>query len=157
MMLRSFLVPLVIWWLCLNPLHAQTNDYNFSKVDIENGLSHNQVFSIYRDSTGFAWFGTASGLNRYDGYTCKVFVNIPGDTTSLPDNYIADIFPLPANKLWIGAKSTASIFDPTTETFDSDFKTYLKKHALPQSKPLYSMADKNGNYWFLFEKEGLYR
>src|SRR6476661_3458136 len=154
----KFLFVLLVTTACfINTLRAQTNTYNFAKVDIENGLSHNQVYAIYRDSTGFVWLGTASGLNRYDGYACKVFINVPGDSTSLPDNYVSDIFPLPMHRLWIGSKSTASIFDPTTETFDGDFKSYLKERHLPQSKPLFSVVDKNGNYWFLFEKEGLYR
>jgi hypothetical protein len=42
-------------------------------LDINNGLSHNQVNCIYKDSKGFMWFGTIAGLNRYDGYTFKVF------------------------------------------------------------------------------------
>ena len=32
-----------------------------------NGLPHNRVKCLVRDSTGFVWFCSASGLSRYDG------------------------------------------------------------------------------------------
>jgi ligand-binding sensor domain-containing protein len=52
-------------------LHAQNNSYQFSHLDITNGLSDNQVNCIYKDEKGFMWFGTTSGLNRYDGISLK--------------------------------------------------------------------------------------
>ena len=71
---------LFLWPFCLQ---AQSPVYNFSKVEIEDGLSNNHIYTIYRDDTGFVWFGTASGLNRFDGYNCRIFVNNPHDSTSL--------------------------------------------------------------------------
>ena len=38
---------------------------NFS---ISEGLARNQVTTVYADSYGFTWFGTAGGLSRFDGY-----------------------------------------------------------------------------------------
>src|SRR5262245_64317354 len=38
----------------------------FSTVD---GLPHNQINKIVRDSRGLVWFCTADGLSRFDGYT----------------------------------------------------------------------------------------
>ena len=49
------------------PLMAQ-DSYMFKHLDTKNGLSNSQVNYIFKDSKGFMWFGTASGLNRYDGY-----------------------------------------------------------------------------------------
>src|SRR6516162_11921192 len=37
-----------------------------------DGLPHNTVMRIVRDSRGFLWFCTLGGLARYDGYT---FIN----------------------------------------------------------------------------------
>ena len=85
--------------ICTYTAKAQNNEYNFSRVDIENGLSHNQVYSIFRDSTGFAWFGTASGLNRFDGYTCKVFTSNPNNSASLGD-MVADDYDGSLPKMW---------------------------------------------------------
>lgn len=157
MTLRVFWLLLCILSLSAATGMAQGNYYNFSKVDIDNGLSHNQVYTIYRDTSGFVWFGTGSGLNRFDGHDCKVFVNVAGDSTSLKENYVAEIFPLPDGKLWIGSKTEGCIYDPLTEKFDHNYQAYLKKLCLPPGRIVNSIIDNQGNYWFLFEKEGLYK
>ena len=46
-----------------------TERYNVSYLDLKNGLPHNNVSSIFVDSSGFLWVGTyGGGLVRYDGY-----------------------------------------------------------------------------------------
>src|SRR5437016_10316253 len=79
---------------------AQDNHYQFSRLDIGDGLSNNAINCIYKDSKGFVWIGTGSGLNRYDGYTFKVFKHSE-DTTALSDDDITGIFEGPFGKLWI--------------------------------------------------------
>ncbi|MEO6674763.1 MAG: two-component regulator propeller domain-containing protein, partial [Ginsengibacter sp.] len=44
-------------------------------LEIDQGLSNNAVTSIFQDQHGFMWFGTFDGLNRYDGYSFKIFRN----------------------------------------------------------------------------------
>ncbi len=36
----------------------------------------------------FMWFGTVSGLNRYDGYQFKTYEHDPWDSNFVADNYI---------------------------------------------------------------------
>jgi ligand-binding sensor domain-containing protein len=67
---------------------AQNSQYQFSRLNISNGLSHNQVTCILKDTKGFMWFGTASGLNRYDGYSFKVFKHDLNNKNSINDDYI---------------------------------------------------------------------
>src|SRR5690349_5660030 len=57
-------------------------------LGIDQGLSNNSVRCIYQDRRGFMWFGTYDGLNRYDGYTFKVFRNNFKNATSLINNWI---------------------------------------------------------------------
>ncbi|NJK86567.1 MAG: hypothetical protein HC906_11955 [Bacteroidales bacterium] len=45
----------------------------FKKITQEDGLSHNNIECIFKDSEGYMWFGTRSGLCRFDGYEVKVF------------------------------------------------------------------------------------
>jgi ligand-binding sensor domain-containing protein len=60
----------VLFYLVAN---AQDQQYTFSRIDVSNGLSHNQISTILKDKNGFLWFGTMSGMNRYDGYAIKTF------------------------------------------------------------------------------------
>src|SRR5689334_12169013 len=72
--------------------HCQVNDYPFSRLDIRDGLSDNHVNDIFKDSRGYLWFGTNSGLNRYDGYSCKVYRHEDADPSSLTDDHVSRIF-----------------------------------------------------------------
>ncbi len=48
-------------------------DISFKRLPKTAGLSQTRVAEITQDNDGFLWFGTQNGLNRYDGYKCKVF------------------------------------------------------------------------------------
>ncbi len=54
-------------------IYSQYDRISFSKITTSDGLSNNWVRDIYQDQKGFMWFGTRDGLNRYDGYTCKIY------------------------------------------------------------------------------------
>ena len=46
-----------------------TERYNLTYLDLSNGLPHNHVNDIFKDSSGFLWISTyGGGLVRYDGY-----------------------------------------------------------------------------------------
>lgn len=67
---------------------AQAQSLLVETISIEEGLSQGFISSVCQDSEGFLWFGTNSGLNRYDGYEFLVFKNDPYDPRSLPDNQV---------------------------------------------------------------------
>ena len=139
-------------------LRAQNTQFQFSHLDITDGLSHNQVTSILQDSRGFMWFGTLSGLNRYDGYKFKIFKYAAGDTTSLDDDYIVSITEGPGNKLWIETRRGFNIYDPETEKFDHNIIGYLKSIAIPGNDKIIGIKkDKTGNFWFLPVNSGIYK
>ena len=50
------------------------------------GLVHNDVHRIVRDSRGFLWFCTAGGLSQFDGYTFRNF----GTEHGLPHSSVND-------------------------------------------------------------------
>jgi signal transduction histidine kinase/ligand-binding sensor domain-containing protein/DNA-binding response OmpR family regulator len=137
-------------------LFAQSEHYNFSKLDIYNGLSHNQVNSILKDADGFVWFGTMSGLNRYDGYSCKIFRNKHNDSTSLYDNYITSLYELPDRKMWVMTRDTPCIYNSHTEKFDANYRSYLHSLGLPPGPIINITKGSNGRYWFLYDSLDLY-
>lgn len=51
-------------------------------------LSSKLVNTIYQDDDGFIYFGTASGLDRFDGYSVRGYVCDPADTTTIHDSYV---------------------------------------------------------------------
>jgi signal transduction histidine kinase/ligand-binding sensor domain-containing protein/DNA-binding response OmpR family regulator len=136
---------------------AQSNNYQFSHLDISDGLSHNQINCIYKDSKGFMWFGTMSGLNRYDGYTFKVFKHNANNKNSINDDFIESIFEGPGQNLWITTRAGTCIYNFATEQFESDISSWLKTLKLPNATIPKIKKDSRGDFWFICSNSGLYR
>lgn len=150
-----FLISIVLLLLSVFAC-AQTEPYNFSKLDIHNGLSHNQVNTIFKDSDGFMWFGTTSGLNRYDGYSFKVYNKRYNDSASLPDNNILLLRELPDRKMWVLTRSGPCIYNSQTEKFETRYTRYLQTLGLPAGDLIDVVKGNDGRYWFLYDKLDLY-
>ncbi|MBB3968041.1 hybrid sensor histidine kinase/response regulator transcription factor [Mucilaginibacter phyllosphaerae] len=138
-------------------LYAQNNSYQFSHLDITGGLSDNQVNCIYKDDKGFMWFGTTSGLNRYDGNKIKVFKRDVKDPNSLAENHVMRIAEGPGKKLWIFTHSNISIYDPSTEQFSNNIAAALSQYKIPAGPVTRVEKDRQGEFWFVTSKKGLYR
>ena len=54
--------------ILLTALPAHTERLPIKNYTTADGLAHNIVNKIVRDSRGFLWFCTADGLSRFDGY-----------------------------------------------------------------------------------------
>ncbi|MCB9349863.1 MAG: hypothetical protein H6573_20475 [Lewinellaceae bacterium] len=93
--------------------------YSVEQLTIEQGLSDNNVNACLQDRTGYLWFGTHDGLNRYDGYSFTVYKHSPGDSSSISNNKINALLEDEEGFLWIATDGGLNCFDPRTETFRS--------------------------------------
>ncbi len=89
----------------------------FTRLSSAGGSSLTKVSSIVQDDQGFMWFGTQYGLNRFDGYSFKVFMPEPEKPDSLSGLFISALFKDRAGTLWVGCEQFLNRFEPTTETF----------------------------------------
>jgi signal transduction histidine kinase/ligand-binding sensor domain-containing protein/DNA-binding response OmpR family regulator len=138
-------------------LSAQQEQIQFSKLDVSGGLSHNQVNSMLKDASGYMWFATLSGLNRYDGYSFKVFKHDPRDTTSLTDDFTTGIFELPDHKLFLETRGGPAIYNPATESFSRSTAAYLKGLHINAKRIKGVIKDYYGNFWFNTADHGLFK
>lgn len=77
-MIRHFVkILLLLLLFCL-----QMSGQNYRYISTADGLSNRRVYSITQDSTGYIWFMTHSGIDRYDGRRFKHFPN-PGNNNNL--------------------------------------------------------------------------
>jgi len=78
----------------------------YERLTSNSGLSQNTVVKIIQDKNGFLWFATADGLNRYDGYSFKVFKNDPTDVRSLSGSDIFSVTEDDQGNLWVGTRGS---------------------------------------------------
>jgi signal transduction histidine kinase/ligand-binding sensor domain-containing protein len=73
-----------------------------------DGLAHNNVNKIVRDSRGFLWFCTGDGLSRFDGYT---FTNY-GTDQGLPHREVTDFLETRGGEYWVATYAGLVRFNP---------------------------------------------
>ena len=90
------------------------------------------------------WFGTMSGLNRFDGYTFKKFRHNPDDSSSINDSYINSIGEDHLGRLWINTRTGLTIYDPETETFSDRYRGLSCRNgpSVPMRFPTYTETGK---------------
>lgn len=90
----------------------------FEHYSIERGLSQNTVFAIIQDRTGFLWFGTEDGLNRYDGYRFIIYRHNPDDIKSISSNWVQTLYEGRSGTIWVGTDGGGlNRLDPVTGVF----------------------------------------
>jgi len=125
---NAYIISLILL-LCPFLAFAQ-GKFMFKHLDVSSGLSHSQVNCIYKDSRGFMWFGTVSGLNRYDGYSYKLYQHYEKDTTSIIDNYISSIQEDINSDLWVNTGAGYVIYDSRKEKFKRNTTWELGKYGI---------------------------
>ncbi len=113
---------LVFLYCCLlicGSVIAQENNNFFKHLTVENGLSQNSVFSITEDKHGFIWIGTRTGgLNRFDGYSFKVYKKNEDDSLSISGNEVISLLEDDEGYLWAGTKEDGlNRYNPYTDNF----------------------------------------
>jgi ligand-binding sensor domain-containing protein/two-component sensor histidine kinase len=73
-----------------------------------DGLAHNEINKIVRDSRGFLWFCTSEGLSLFDGYRFTNFRTIEG----LPHAVVTDIVETRDGDYWVATFGGLVRFNP---------------------------------------------
>lgn len=75
-------------------------EYTITKrlLSVENGFASHEVFCGVQDSSGFLWFGTRNGLNRFDGSKCLLFTR---QRNGLQENKVVQLAVDDADHLFI--------------------------------------------------------
>lgn len=109
---------LTIAFIGLAPAVFSQKEKGYESISIAEGLSQGMVYDILQDKEGFIWVGTKDGLNRYDGYSFKVFTNDPSNNKSLSSNSINKLFEDSKGRIWVGTENEGlNIYDKKSGDF----------------------------------------
>ncbi len=96
---------------------ARDTQYIFKHFSTEQGLSSSKIDCIAKDSRGYIWIGSESGLDRFDGVEFVHYLSNPEDSLSLSDNVVRDILVDREGRLWIGTQLGLHLYDVQRDRF----------------------------------------
>jgi signal transduction histidine kinase/ligand-binding sensor domain-containing protein/CheY-like chemotaxis protein len=154
---KSFKASILLLFISFNFLFAQPKVLPVENISIKEGLSQVSVSSIFRDRQGFMWFGTMDGLNKYDGYTMKVYKTDIYNANSFSGGPIFNMLEDKKGYIWIICDgNTINKFNPNTD----EWKRYVKSTSAHkgnfENSILNLFEDADGVLWFA-STNGIYR
>lgn len=120
----------------------------------EKGLNLNGLHDIFQDREGFIWLATSDGLVRFDGFSFRVFKNVPGDSTSIYANNTTYLREDADGNIWVGlSRGGVCRYDRKTGRFRNyPFTEKLKKKT---ASVWYVFIDRDGEVWLGVTDYGL--
>jgi len=147
-----------ILFLCLITVYfSHSQNIKFTHYNDNNGLSHNSVRHIVQDKKGFLWFGTFSGLNRFDGYQFKNYLRSSlGNNKLYNDDITALELDEASNHLWIGTRKGLTLFKIDTQSFVTFLPNKNDPNSLPEEEIRSVHVDPFKRVWVGTKTKGIY-
>src|SRR6185369_4700562 len=131
--LRLGLLP-ALFLICAS--NIQPKQLPIKTYTLADGLAHDRVKRIVRDSRGFLWFCTADGISRFDGYRFVTFDSRQG----LPNPSTNDLLETRAGVYWIATNGAGiARLDPSSDTSVENHNRITPVSSGDQSQSLFKI------------------
>ncbi|MDO4497630.1 MAG: two-component regulator propeller domain-containing protein [Bacteroidales bacterium] len=161
-MIRSFIISLVFFVLCLwpkdgvmaanydsDPHASRIPNLRFRSINTNDGLPSNGIYAIMQDRYGFVWIGTENGICRYDGNT----FHKPQHGGDIMAEVLSMVYSDSA--IWIGTNRGMFRYDPLTDTINP-FEVKGKEGEIISSKVNCLSLDQDGRIWATTRGQGIF-
>ena len=129
---------------------------HFTHLSVEHGLSQNNVQSMLQDSTGYMWFATEAGLNRYDGYSIRSYNRSRNNPDGLAHDYIWKIAEDGERNIWMATQGAGVIrWNRATDTFTTFRHESAKPKSLASNNVRTLLINEDGTVWVGTRDQGL--
>jgi len=144
---KTIFINLVIFIGINNLIVGQNIQTNVDRI---TGMSQQAGNCIIQDNKGFIWIGTYGGLNKYDGYSFKYYLNEAQDSTSLSYEGIAYLYEDHSGYIWVVNNSSQiglDRYDPRTDQFTHYTFNENDSSSLSNNQIFHIMEDENNRIW----------
>ena len=130
----------------------------FDHVGTEDGLAQSTVMAIAQDQTGFLWFATESGIDRYDGFDFINYGRERGNQHALNSDFARDLHFDAQGRLWVATDGGGmSRWDPSTNSFKTWRHDPGDVNSLSSDRIRRVVTDSSGRIWIGTRGKGLNR
>ncbi len=137
---------------CLAPsAHGQdgvgARQIRFRTYTASEGLSQATSRALAQDRDGFIWIGTQDGLNRFDGYSFRIYKHDRDDASTLTHNHIWTLLADPDGSVWVGTQAGGlNRYDPELDRFVA-YKSANTADAEGSRLVTALLRDRGGRIW----------
>ena len=140
-----------IFLILLFPLTCIAQTYQY--IGVEDGLSNRRVYYIQKDRTGYMWFLTHEGIDRYNGKDFKRYKLMDGDVEV---NSLLNLNWLYIDKedvLWeIGKKGKIFRYDQIHDCFTLVYKLPIENFRDLPAPVSFAWLDQSKHIWLCNEE-----
>jgi len=136
---------------------SQPENPIFEHLNIESGLSNNYIKCLHQDKLGFIWIGTIDGLNRYDGYSFKIFRNQSNDTSSIDQDLIKGFAQDKAGNIYVITDQCINKYLINTGIFVRYPINRINKNKSNIGNLESCFMDENDNLWLGTDLSGVFK
>lgn len=130
------------------------NQRNYISYTVDNGLAQNTVWDTYQDYNGFMWFGTADGIDRFDGYKMHHYKFSQYDTGSILGNSAFHFYETKDHQLWISHNKGISVYNRVKDNF---YNVHIFPDSFNNGDSYTTLVgqDNNNNVWCITNTQQL--
>ncbi len=96
---------LIFCLISLFVFSQQEKQISFNQLSVKDGLSQNSVVHITQDKTGYLWFATQDGLNKYNGINFEYYPILFDDITKENYSKLGKVFVSNSNEIYVISKN----------------------------------------------------
>lgn len=147
-----FFVLILIIIQCENVFALGESELRFNSLTLKDGLSQSSVMKIFQDNRGYMWFGTADGLNKYNGHEFVVFREKGNDKKSINSSFISSIIEYDKDNILVGTSRGISSINTITNEVHRMFEDEEGKSKLSNNNIWDILKHSDGSIWIATRK-----
>ena len=118
---KIYIISFLAFLICFKGALGQ--EYSYTHYDLKDGLAGSTVYCMAEDKEGFLWFGTETGLSRFDGTRFSNFTTQNG----LPDNDVLNVFADNKGRIWLATFKAAVCYYYKGKLYTQENDSLLKQ------------------------------
>jgi ligand-binding sensor domain-containing protein/anti-sigma regulatory factor (Ser/Thr protein kinase) len=117
--MKYVFLAILVFYLAIPSAKGQVSDLKWHSLGMQDGLSEATNVFVTKDSRGFVWISSVSGLNRFDGTSVKVYQPDINDPSTLESaNIQSAFFEDQERNIWFSNYEGFQKYNYDTDCFD---------------------------------------